>query len=558
MDTKIHESAAPISTKHVGTEYARRSVTYHPSIWGDYFLGYTSDLTVISAHEEEELQRLKEEVNKLFTSTSDGSVHKLYLIDAIQRLGVGYHFENEIEKSLKYMYDTYHESYDKQEYDIYTIALRFRLLRQQGYYVSCEVFNKFKDQQGNFDESLISNAQGLLSLYEAAQFRVHGEEILEEALNFSTTHLNSVLHLHNHLSIQVSDAFEMPIHKTLTRLGAKKFALIYQEDESHNPMLLMFAKLDFNLLQKMHQKELCDITRWWKTLELENKFPFARDRLAECYFWILGVYFEPRYCLARRILTKVISLCSIIDDIYDVYGTIDEVTLFTDAIERWDLDATDQLPPYMKHCYKALLDFYVGIVEELEKTGKSSCAHYVKEEIKKVVRAYFQETKWAYDCYIPPIEEYMKVALVSCAYMMLSTASLVGMGDLATKEAFDWISSEPLIVRAAATICRLMDDMVGQGFEQKISVVECYINEKGVSKEEAFAVFQKQITNAWKDINQEFLQITAIPMAILMRVVNLASIMNLLYKDIDAYTHVEKLLLKDFINLVLVQPMTMP
>lgn len=88
--------------------------------------------------------------------------------------------------------------------------------------------------------------------------------------------------------------------------------------------------------------------------------------------------------------------------------------------------------------------------------------------------------------------------------------------------------------------------------------MECYINEKGVSKEEAFAVFQKQITNAWKDINQEFLQITAIPMAILMRVVNLASIMNLLYKDIDAYTHVEKPLLKDFINLVLVQPMTMP
>ncbi|CAI9756932.1 unnamed protein product [Fraxinus pennsylvanica] len=391
----------------------------------------------ISAHEEDELQRLKEEVNKLFNAISDG------------------------------------------------------------------------------------NAQGLLSLYEAAQFRVHGEEILEEALKFSTTHLKSVLHLHNPLSIQVSDAFEMPIHKTLTRLGAKRFALIYQEDESHNPILLKFAKLDFNLLQKMHQKELCDITRWWKTLELENKLPFARDRSAECYFWILGVYFEPRYCLARKILTKLIAFVSIIDDIYDVYGTIDEVTLFTDAFDRWDLDATDQLPPYMKHCYKALLDFYVETVEELEKTGRSYCAQYVKEEV-------------------------------------IIATSLVGMGDLATEEAFDWISSEPLIVRATSTICRLMDDMVGQGFEQKISVVECYINEKGVSEEEAFAVFQKQITNAWKDINQELLQKTAIPMVILVRVVNLASIMNLLYKDIDAYTHVEKSLLKDFINLVLVQPMTMP
>ena len=75
--------------------------------------------------------------------------------------------------------------------------------------------------------------------------------------------------------------------------------------------------------------------RWWvKDLNVSTKFPFVRDRIVEGCFWILGVYFEPQYSLARRIMMKVIAISSIIDDVYDSYGTIDELEIFTDAIER--------------------------------------------------------------------------------------------------------------------------------------------------------------------------------------------------------------------------------
>jgi hypothetical protein len=79
------------------------------------------------------------------------------------------------------------------------------------------------------------------------------------------------------------------------------------------------------------------VYRWWKDLNLAGKLPFIRDRVVECYFWILGVYFEPEYLLARRMLTKVIAMISVIDDIYDVYGTLEELELFTEAIERLKL-----------------------------------------------------------------------------------------------------------------------------------------------------------------------------------------------------------------------------
>lgn len=106
------------------------------------------------------------------------------------------------------------------------------------------------------------DVEGMLSLYEASNYGVHGEEILDKALEFCSSHLESLMEgIENPLSKRVKEALKIPISKTLTRLGARKFICVYEEDESHIEILLKFAKLDFNLVQKMHQKELHDLTR---------------------------------------------------------------------------------------------------------------------------------------------------------------------------------------------------------------------------------------------------------------------------------------------------------
>ncbi|CAK9134282.1 unnamed protein product [Ilex paraguariensis] len=530
------------ATQNVVPNVTRRSANFHPSVWGDHFLTYAPDSMEIDAHSEQQHQRLKEEVKKQLAAVANKPSQQLNLIDAIQRLGVSYHFDTEVDSALGHIYECCTNCDKKDDDDLYTSALRFRLLRQQGHNVSCDVFKKFKDDEGKFKESLNTNVEGLLSLYEATQLRVHGEGILEEALAFTTTNLKFLFpHLTNPLAEQVNHALQLPIRNGLTRLESRHYMSIYQEDNLHNQVVLNFAKVDFNLLQKVHQKELRGITRWWKDLDFSRKLPFARDRLVECYFWILGVYYEPQYFFARKILTKVIAMTSIVDDIYDVYGTLEELVLFTDAIERWDISALDQLPEYMRLCYRALLDVYSEMEKEMAKQDKTYCVNYAKEAMKKLIRAYFQEAKWLNEGYVPTTEEYMEVALVSGAYMMLSTTSFVGMGELATKEVFDWVSSEPLIIRASSVICRLMDDMVGHEHEQErghlASAVECYMKQHGASKQEAYAEFDKQVTNAWKDINQECLHPTAVPMPFLMRVLNLARVINLLYKDGDGYTN---------------------
>jgi len=48
---------------------------------------------------------------------------------------------------------------------------------------------------------------------------------------------------------------------TLPRMGARKYISIYENNDAHNHLLLKFAKLDFNMLQKFHQRELSELTR---------------------------------------------------------------------------------------------------------------------------------------------------------------------------------------------------------------------------------------------------------------------------------------------------------
>ncbi|WKA12819.1 hypothetical protein VitviT2T_030173 [Vitis vinifera] len=546
--------------KDTTTEVVRDSANYHPSIWGNHFLENASHdvkVHIIDGHTEQQVQQLKEEVRKMIISSTDNYSQKYNLIDTIQRLGVSYHFESEIEEALKHLSDYYHVSCEEDDDDLCTVALRFRLLRQHGYNISYDAFKKFKDNKGNFKESLISDVKGMLSLYEATHLRKHGEDILDEALTFTTTHLQSMPYFSSPLAEQVVHALRQPLHKGIQRLEARHHISIYQEDDAHSEALLKLAKLDFNQLQKVHQQELSVIVSWWKDLDFAKKLPFARDRVVECYFWALTVYFEPQYFHARRILTKVIALTSILDDIYDLFGTLEELEIFTEAIERWDISFIGQLPDYMKVFYQALLDVYNEIEEVTVKAGRSYRAHYAKEAMKNQVRAYFAEAKWLFLRQMPTIEEYMSVALPTSGYQLLATTSFIGMENMVTKDTFEWVFSDPKIVRASSTICRLMNDMVPHKFEQKRghvpSAVECYMKQHGVSEQQTLDELHNQVRDAWKDMNQECLSPTAVPMPIIMRVLNLARFIDVVYKDEDGYTHSETVL-KDLIASLLIHP----
>jgi len=90
----------------------------------------------ISTQEKIEFEELKEKVKKMLVETPDNTTQKLVLIDTIQRLGVAYHFKNEIKTSIQNIFDESKQSKNEDDDDLYVVALRFRLVRQQRHYMS--------------------------------------------------------------------------------------------------------------------------------------------------------------------------------------------------------------------------------------------------------------------------------------------------------------------------------------------------------------------------------------------------------------------------------------
>ncbi|KAI3454012.1 hypothetical protein Pfo_010675 [Paulownia fortunei] len=538
-------------------EIIRPVANFSPSLWGDLFSSCCVDIQ-LSEFCTKEIDVLKEKVRSMIVADEKKLKEKLILIDTIERLGLSYHFEKEIQGQLQLLFNGYFKLENEENDDLFITALQFRLLRQHAFDVSSCIFDKFTDNNDKFKENLRGDIEGLLSLYEAAYLRYHEETILDEALIFATAHLESIGEQDLRSSVmgrQVKHALEQSLQRGIPRIEARNFIGLYEEDESKDESLLRLAKLDFNLLQMLHKKELYEVSRWWKELDLVSKLSYARDRVVECYFWTLGVYFEPQYSRARVMLAKTIAMISVIDDTYDSYGTVDELAIFTDAIERWDIKEMDRLPDYMKICYKALLDLYDHYDEELGQQGRSFAVDYAKATMKEIVRSYNIEAKWFIEGYMPPFAEYMANGFITSTYYLLATTSYIGMTS-ATKEAFDWLMKKPKIQVANVTICRVIDDIATYAIEKKrgqtATGIECYMNQYGVSEEEAMNEFKNIAENAWKDINEEFVKENAVSTEIIKRVVNLARLIDVVYKhNQDGYTHPEKVL-KPHINGLLV------
>ncbi|PSS20954.1 (-)-germacrene D synthase [Actinidia chinensis var. chinensis] len=493
-----------------------------------------------------EVEVLKEEVRSMLVGVGRKPAEKMILINALERLGVFYLFEKDIEDQIQQMFTNFEDSHDD---DLFTVALHFRIFRQHGYKMSCDVFNNFRGSNGNFKETLTNDIMGMLSLYEATYLKIHGEEdVLDKAHAFAKAHLESMAShsiLSPFVAEQVMHALIQPLHRGVQRVEARHYISVYEKDESRDEKLLRLAKIDFNRLQMLHKQELCNVSRWWKDLDLASKVSYTRDRALESMLWSTFVCFEPQYSLSRVILAQFVQMLTVADDTYDAYGTYEELKLLTSAVQRWDVSATHELPTYIKPFYVALLNFFDELEKEMAKQGRVYAVHYSKESFKELVEGYNMESEWLKEGYIPSFDEYLAIlGVVTSTVPLCLTSSFVGMEEIATAEAFAWAQSRPKIVIAASIMGRLHGDIMSHEEEQKRvhvpSGVECYMKQHGVSKQEAIGELYKRIEDLWKDMNEEMLiRPAAVPMPLLMRVLNLSRGLDVLFKYGDGFTHVE-------------------
>ncbi|KAM7530750.1 hypothetical protein LguiB_034160 [Lonicera macranthoides] len=238
----------------------RRSANYKPNIW-DYNRLQSLKSDYLEEKYERQAQKLKEEVVKCIFVENLDALAKLELIDSIQKLGLANLFEEEIKEALNKV--AVIKSHHSIKEDLYATALCFRLLRQHGYKVSQGMFLGFMNDKGELKKSMYLNVNGMIELFEASHLALEGENILDDAKSFTTSSLQSLrLSVNDDKLIKRMDqALEVPLHWRVEWYNVKRHINLREKEDKTHPILLELAKLNFNMVQATHQRDLREISR---------------------------------------------------------------------------------------------------------------------------------------------------------------------------------------------------------------------------------------------------------------------------------------------------------
>uniref|UniRef100_A0A0E0EIF4 Uncharacterized protein n=1 Tax=Oryza meridionalis TaxID=40149 RepID=A0A0E0EIF4_9ORYZ len=526
-------SSTPAANFSNEDDERKAPTSFHPSLWGDFFISYQPPTAPKHAYMKERAEVLREEVRKVVKGSNEVP-EILDLVITLQRLGLDSYYKAEIDELLCTVYNT-----DYNDKDLHLVSLRFYLLRKNGYDVSSDIFQHFKDKEGSF---VADETRSLLSLYNAAYMRTHGEKVLDEAVVFTTNRLRSELkYLKSLVADEVSLALDTPLFRRVRIIETQNYIPIYESATTRNEAILEFAKLNVNLLQLIYCEELKTITRWWKELNVESNLSFIRDRIVEMHFWMTGACSEPHYSLLRIILTKMTAFITILDDIFDTYGTTEESMMLAKAIYMCNESATVLLPKYMKDFYLYYLKTFDSFEEALG-PNKSYRVFYLKELFKILIKGYSEEIKWRDDHYIPKtIEEHLELSRTTVGAFQLACASLVGMGDFITEDTLDYLLTYPKLLKSYTTCVRLSNDIASTKREQAgdhyASTIQCYMLQHGTPIHEACIGIKELIEDSWKDMMKEYLAPTNLQPKIVARtVIDFARTGDYIYKQADSFT----------------------
>ncbi|XP_023633199.1 alpha-barbatene synthase isoform X2 [Capsella rubella] len=490
--------------------------------------------------------------------TTKRTIHSIYLLES---LGLAYHFDKEIEDSLKHAFEKI-EDLIADEDDLYTISIMFRVFRTYCHNMLSDVFNRFKGKDGKFKETLIQDVKGILSLYEAVQFGTTTDHILDEASSFTLNHLEPLAtgrkSCSPHILKLIRNAFHIPQHRNNQALVAREYISFYEHEEDRDDTLLKLAKVNYKFLQLHYFQELKTITMWWRNLEhTANLPPNFRERTVETWFSALLMYFEPQFSLGRIMSAKMYLVITFLDDACDIYGSIPEVESLVDCLERWDPDYMENLQGHMKTAFKFVMYLFKEYEEILRSQGRLFVLEKMIEEFKILARTNLELVKWARAGHVPSLDEFLESGGAEIATYATIACSIMGLGEMGSKEDFDWLISRPKLARTLGAKTRLMDDIAD--FEEDMekgytaNALNYYMNEHGVTKEQAVRELEMINGDMNKIFNEECLKMTTMPHRIPMQYFNYASSLDVLYTADDVYNNREGKL-KEYMSLMLVDP----
>nr|QWV53998.1 copalyl diphosphate synthase-like 2 [Chamaecyparis formosensis] len=511
---------------------------------------------------------------------------RLWAVDTVERLGIDRHFKDEIKETLDYVYMYWDErgigwARDNAVGDIDDTAMGLRILRLHGYNVSSDALKTFRDGNGEFFCFMGQTQRGvtdMLNVHRCSQVALPGEKIMEEAKLCTQRYLTNALEsvgafdkwaLKKDLQGEVEYELKYPWHRSLPRLEARNYLEQYGANDVwlgksmylmpcvSNAKYLELAKLDFNSVQRIQQKEIQELQRWWIASGL-SKLGFTPDRLVETYFAVAASMFEPEYATCRAVYTKISIFIVILNYFYDAYATSgNDVTLFSEAVTRWDPSLVDKMRPQMKTCFLSFYNTMNEIAQEGSKRQGHDVLPYIRNLMEVQVASHNSEAKWVQDKYIPSLDEYIKNAKISMGLGTIVLTSVLFTGELLSSNVLSRIGHGSKFLHLISLTGRLIYD--SKTYQEnklrgKVSAIDCCIKDHlGISEEEALNHIYTLMQSALLELNWELVTNNDVPESCRKLVFNTARAMQLFFMEKDGFT-LSHLQMQEHIKKCLFQP----
>ncbi|AQK60731.1 terpene synthase 2, chloroplastic-like [Zea mays] len=240
----------------------------------------------------------------------------------------------------------------------------------------------------------------------------------------------------------------------------------------------------------------------------QGTLPCYECRVLKWYMWSMTALQGSSFSRFRVEMTKIISLVYVVDDIFDFVGTLEELSLFTEAVKMWDTVAADSLPSYMRSCYNALYTITNEIAEMAEKKHGLNSINHLRKAWATLFDGFMVEARWLAIDQVPTAEDYLRNGVVTSGVPLTFVHIFTLMGCEQSIEAL--IDQMPSVISCPAKILRLQDDMgsakdeAQEGFDG--SYRDFYLKENPrCNRNDAEAHMRSLIAREWEELNRECL-----------------------------------------------------
>ncbi|KAL1560201.1 geranyllinalool synthase [Salvia divinorum] len=369
----------------------------------------------------------------------DGDLIKLSLVDHVQGLGLAPHFNQDIELLLGQLYKSQQSEKSNPNSSfplkLFKDAMAFRLLRMHGHDVNPESFCWFVHQPETM-AYMEQNSQhfitAMYSVYRATDLAYPGEHQLDEARKFAIKFLQNSKTRHRDYNLLISKGLQniikyevdVPWTARLDRLYHRKWieenkssplwigkASFYRLSCLENTKLMQLAVENFEFMQSIYMRELEELKGWSKKWRL-SEMGFGREKTVYTYFAVASCSLFPHNSVMRLIIAKAAIIVTVADDFYDMEGSLPDLEILTDAVQRWEGEG---LEGHSKTIFEALDEFVNDMVATCQPQQGSMVAPKLQQLWRDCFMSWMVERSWSVTGYTPAMDEYLETGMLSIA-----------------------------------------------------------------------------------------------------------------------------------------------